>query len=50
MVWDKLEILEHYLSCGGDGANWTDTRELVMLAGIKADLIRFGIGGNGGGS
>ncbi len=50
MVWDKLEVLEHYLSCGGDGTNWTDTRELVVLAGIKADLIRFGIGGNGGGS
>jgi hypothetical protein len=21
--------------------NWTDNREVVMLAGIKADLLRF---------
>ncbi|MEH3117096.1 MAG: hypothetical protein PGN25_05665 [Methylorubrum populi] len=39
MVLYKLQVLEHYL--GDDGTNWTDNRELVMLAGIRADLLRF---------
>ncbi|MEH3145197.1 MAG: hypothetical protein PGN34_07570 [Methylobacterium frigidaeris] len=41
MIFQKLRVLEHYLA--EDGTNWTDNRELVMLAGIQADLLRFGI-------
>ena len=41
-IWQKLEILEHYLLFGGEGTSWTDNREFVMLAGIKADLATFG--------
>lgn len=41
-IWQKLEILEHYLLAGGDGTSWTDNREFAMLAGIKADLATFG--------
>src|SRR5688500_6220187 len=41
MIWQKIEILEHYLVCGGSGTSWADQREIVMLAGIKADLIRL---------
>lgn len=41
-VFVKFEVLEHYL-CGEGGTNWTDNREIVMLAGIKADLLRFKI-------
>jgi hypothetical protein len=33
--------LEYYLSGAGDGTGWRDNREIVMLAGIKADLLRF---------
>jgi len=40
MILDKLEVLEHYLGADG-GTAWSDNRELVMLAGIKADLLRF---------
>jgi hypothetical protein len=40
MIFNKLEVLEHYLGADG-GTNWVDNRELVMLAGIKADLFRF---------
>ena len=40
MIFCKLEVLEHYLG-GDDGTNWTDNREIVMFAGIKADLLRF---------
>jgi len=40
MIMWKLEVLEHYLGWA-DGTNWTDNREVVMLAGIKADLLRF---------
>jgi hypothetical protein len=44
MVWDKFDVLEQYLSNGGKGGKWTHHPELVMLASIKADLIRFKIG------
>lgn len=40
MIFRKLEILEHYMGSQG-GTAWTDSREVVMLAGIKADLLRF---------
>jgi hypothetical protein len=41
MIFRKIEVLEHYL--GGTNSTGTsrDNRELVMLAGIKADLLRF---------
>jgi hypothetical protein len=41
IVFRKIEILEDALS--EEGTNWTDNREVVMLAGIKADLLRFNI-------
>jgi hypothetical protein len=39
MISMKIEVLEHYLSDLG-GGQFVDNRELVMLAGIKADLLR----------
>lgn len=47
MVWRKFQILECYMNYNGDGTAWRDNREIVMLAGIKADLARFGIGSEG---
>jgi hypothetical protein len=40
MVLRKIEVLEHYLGAEGE-TSWTDNREVVMLAAIKADLLRF---------
>jgi hypothetical protein len=40
MIFSKLEVLEYYLGSEG-GTRWTDNREVAMLAGIKADLLRF---------
>ena len=40
MIFSKFEVLEHYLGTE-NGTSWRDNRELVMLAGIKADLLRF---------
>jgi hypothetical protein len=40
MIMCKIEVLEHYLGAS-DGAVWADKCEVVMLAGIKADLLRF---------
>lgn len=40
LVFDKIEVLENALG-GCDGTAWSDNREIVMLAGIKADLLRF---------
>jgi hypothetical protein len=41
-VDDPSEIgsLEYYLAHEG-GTSWKDNREVVMLGGIKADLLRF---------
>jgi hypothetical protein len=50
MIWQKLGGSGALPIQRREGTNWTDTRELVMLAGIKADLIRSGIGANGAGS
>jgi len=36
MIFKKLEVLEHYM----DESNYTDHRPVVLLAGIKADLLR----------
>jgi len=41
MILRKIEVLEYYLGGEGDGTGWNDNREIVMLAGIKADLLRF---------
>ena len=46
-IFHKLEVLEFYLCGNGEGTNWTYNPELVMVAGIKADLIRFDLA-NGG--
>ena len=40
MIFRKLEVLEYYMGSQG-GTSWTDNREVAMLAGIKADLLRF---------
>jgi hypothetical protein len=40
MISMKIEVLEHYLG----GAQFVDNREFVMLAGIKADLLKFELG------
>lgn len=40
MIFSKLEVLEYYLGSAG-GTGWADNREVAMLAGIKADLLRF---------
>ena len=41
MIMRKLEVLEHYLGFSDDGTSRIDNREVVMLAGVKADLLRF---------
>jgi hypothetical protein len=40
LFW-KIEVLERALCYDGDGCHWTDSREIRMLAGIKADLMKF---------
>jgi hypothetical protein len=40
LFW-KIEVLERALCYDGDGCHWTDSREIRMLAGIKADLRKF---------
>ena len=44
-VLDKVRVLEYALAHAG-GAAWVDNREVAMLGGIKADLLRLepGIG------
>lgn len=41
MLFWKFEVLERALCYDGDGCHWTDSREIRMLAGIKADLMKF---------
>jgi hypothetical protein len=41
MILKKLEVLECYLGGFEGSTNFVDNREVVMLAGIKADLLRF---------
>ena len=43
MVWQKIQILEDALHGTGE-CEWTDNRQVWMLAGIKADLMAHGIG------
>ena len=45
MIYIKLEVLHFYLA-GDTGTAFTDNREVVMLAGIHADIIKFGVGGS----
>jgi|SRR5690349_12483589 hypothetical protein len=40
MIGRKIEVLRYYLTQEG-GTAWEDNREIVMLAGIEADLLRF---------
>ena len=40
MILRKIEVLEYYLGAD-NGTGWRDNREITMLAGIKADLLRF---------
>ena len=47
LVLQKIEILEHCLYGEGEGTLHSDNREIVMLAGIKADLLQFDIVGRG---
>jgi hypothetical protein len=44
MISQKIDALEHYMTPGGDGGHWTDNREIMMLGGIKADLLGLGLG------
>lgn len=41
MIFQKIEVLEYYLTNTEGGTAWADNREFVMLAGIKADLRVF---------
>ena len=41
MIFQKVEVLEYYLTHTDGGTAWNDNREFVMLAGIKADLHIF---------
>ena len=41
MIFLKFEVLEFYMCDYGEGGNWRDQREVRMLAGIKADLMKF---------
>ena len=43
MVWQKIQILEDALHGTGE-CEWTDNRQVWMLASIKADLMAHGIG------
>ena len=43
MVWQKIEVFEHYLTSDSEG-QFTDCRPLAFFGCIKADLARFGIG------
>jgi hypothetical protein len=45
MVWKKIEAFEYYF-CGNGECEWTDRRQVAFFGCIKADLARFGIGGN----
>ncbi|HKH80246.1 MAG TPA: hypothetical protein VKA03_01275 [Methylovirgula sp.] len=44
MVWQKIEAFEFYF-CGDGECRWTDRRQVAFFGCIKADLARFGIGG-----
>ena len=42
-IWQKIEVLGHHL-CDDGEASPAAAEALVMLAGIKAHLLQFGIG------
>lgn len=46
-IFQKIEVLEYYMTGCEGGSSWADNREFVMLAGIKADLRRFPPGQEG---
>lgn len=41
MILRKVEVLDHYLRGPDDGTQWMDNREVTMLGGITADLLRI---------
>lgn len=40
-VFRKLSILEHYMTFDNEPTLWSDSREVLLLASIKADLLRL---------
>jgi hypothetical protein len=43
MIWQKWEVLDHYLDTEKRDGAFSDNRTVVALACIKADLMRFRI-------
>jgi hypothetical protein len=43
MVWQKWEVLEHFVSADSIDGCATDNRAIMALGCIKADLVRLGI-------
>jgi len=37
----KFEVLEFYMGRDGGSGNWNDKLEIVLLAGLKADVLRL---------
>lgn len=48
MIWQKWEVLEFYLDEDVIAGRHADNRTVVALACVKADLMRLGIGKEGG--
>ena len=44
MVWQKWEVLEHFVSANSIAGSATDNRAVMALGCIKADLVMLGIG------
>lgn len=40
-VFRKLSVLEFYMTFGNEPTMWSDSREVLLLASIKADLLRL---------
>lgn len=40
-VFRKIGILEHYMTFDNEPTLWSDSREVLLLASIKADLLRL---------
>ncbi|MEP9355999.1 hypothetical protein ABLE93_20690 [Xanthobacter sp. KR7-65] len=40
-VFSKIHVLECYMTLGNEPTIWSDSREVVLLASIKADLLRL---------
>jgi hypothetical protein len=46
-VFYKWELLDYLMTDAAESGRCTNNRELVALASIKADVIRFGLKGSG---